>query len=284
MRRRSTAGPEPRKTRPRKAVTLKPGAPSKAVRRRSLSASGLQEQLDRRTQELTEALAQQAVTADVLKVISRRAFDLNAVWRTLVESACTLCDAPKGLIELLDGDVYRLVMQKGYGEAFERYLVENPLRAGSSSGTGRAAGTGVVSHIPDVLQDPDYRLTEGQRLGGYRANLAVPLLREQKVIGVFVLARPTPGPFTPRQIALVQTFADQAVIAIENVRLFDDVQKRTAELEDSLDQQTATSEVLQIVSKSPGDLQPVFEGMLANATRICNAKFGVLFLSEGNGF
>jgi class 3 adenylate cyclase len=167
----------------------------------------------------------------VLKVISRSTFDLNAVWRTLVESACTLCDAPQGLIELLDGDVYRLVMQKGYGEAFERYLVENPLRAGSASGTGRAAGTGVVSHIPDVLQDPDYRLTEGQRLGGYRANLAVPLLREQKVIGVFVLARPTPGPFTPRQIALVQTFADQAVIAIENTRLLRELRERTRQLE-----------------------------------------------------
>jgi class 3 adenylate cyclase len=167
----------------------------------------------------------------VLKVISRSTFDLNAVWRTLVESACMLCDAPQGLIEILDGDVYRLVMQKGYGEAFERYLVENPLRAGSASGTGRAAGTGVVSHIPDVLQDPDYRLTEGQRLGGYRANLAVPLLREQKVIGVFVLARPTPGPFTPRQIALVQTFADQAVIAIENTRLLRELRERTRQLE-----------------------------------------------------
>ena len=175
-------------------------------------------------------------------------------------------------------------MQKGYGEAFERYLVENPLRAGSSSGTGRAAGTGVVSHIPDVLQDSDYRLTEGQRLGGYRANLAVPLLREQKVIGVFVLARPTPGPFTPRQIALVQTFADQALIAIENVRLFDDVQKRTAELTEALDQQTATSEVLQVISSSPGDFEPVFATILEKATRICGANLAAFFLCEEDQF
>ena len=234
--------------------------------------------------ELRELLAQQTATADVLKVISRSAFDLNAVWRTLVELACTLCDAPQGLIELLDGGVYRLVMQKGYGEAFERYLVENPLRAGSSSGTGRAASTGVVSHIPDVLQDPGYRLTEGQRLGGYRANLAVPLLREQKVIGIFVLARPTPGPFTPRQIALVQTFADQAVIAIENVRLFDDVQKRTAELTEALDQQTATSEVLQVISSSPGDFEPVFATILEKATRICGANLAAFFLCEDDQF
>jgi two-component system, NtrC family, sensor kinase len=282
MRRRSPAGPEPAKTRRRKAVTLKHGNPSKAVRRRSFSTPGLQEQLDRRTQELTEALAQQAVTADVLKVISRRAFDLNAVWRTLVESACTLCDAPKGLIELLDGDVYRLVMQKGYGEPFERYLVENPLRAGSNTGTGRAASTGVVSHIPDVLQDPDYRLTEGQRLGGYRSNLAVPLLREQKVIGVFVLARPTPGPFTPRQIALVENFADHAVIAIENARLFDEVQAKTGELREALQQQTATAEVLKAISRSAFDLESVLTTLTVSAKSLCGAASGVIYRREGN--
>ena len=219
--------------------------------------------------ELRESLQQQTATADVLKVISRSAFDLNAVWRTLVESACTLCDAPQGLIELLDGNVYKLVMQKGYGEAFERYLIENPLRAGSSSGTGRAAGTGVVSHIPDVLEDPDYRLTEGQRLGGYRANLAVPLLREQKVIGVFVLARPTPGPFTPRQIALVQTFADQAVIAIENVRLLN-------ELRESLQQQTATADVLKVISRSAFDLKTVLDTLVEAAARLCEADQGTI--------
>src|ERR1700692_1329850 len=284
MRRRSTAGREPAKTPRRKAVTLKHGNAPKAVRRRSPPAAGLQEQLDRRTQELTEALAQQAVTADVLKVISRRAFDLNAVWRTLVESACTLCDAPKGLIELLDGDVYRLVMQKGYGEAFERYLVENPLRAGSTTGTGRAASTGVVSHIPCVLQDPGYWLTEGQRLAGYRSNLAVPLLREQKVIGVFVLARPTPSPFTPRQIALVETFADQAVIAIENVRLFSEVQAKTRDLSEALQQQTATADVLKIISRSAFNLDTVLETLISTATRLCNCgpKGGQIFRREGD--
>jgi GAF domain-containing protein len=236
-------------------------------------------ELRQRTDELSESLQQQTATADVLKVISRSAFDLNAVWRTLVESACTLCDAPQGLIELLDGDVYRLVMQKGYGEAFERYLVENPLRAGSPSGTGRAASTGVVSHIPDVLQDPDYRLTEGQRLGGYRANLAVPLLREQKVIGVFVLARPTPGPFTPRQIELVRTFADQAVIAIENVRLFDEVQARTKELAASLDELRALGEVSQAVN-STLDLETVLATIVAKAVQLSGTAAGAIYVFD----
>jgi GAF domain-containing protein len=186
-----------------------------------------------------------------------------------------------GLIELLDGDVFRMVMQKGYGEAFERYLLENPLRAGSSSGTGRAASTGEVSHIPDVLQDPHYLLSEAQRLGGYRSNLAVPLLRENKVIGVFVLCRPTPGPFTERQIELVKTFADQAVIAIENVRLFDEVQAKTRDLQESLAQQTATADVLKVISRSAFDLQAVLDALLASAVQLSGVRGGAIALREG---
>jgi two-component system, NtrC family, sensor kinase len=240
------------------------------------------DEVQAKTRDLEEALQQQTATAEVLKVISRSAFDLQAVWRTLVESASTLCEAPMGLIELLDGDVFRLAMQKGYGEAFERYLLETPLRAGSASGTGRAASTGEVSHIPDVLQDPDYLLSEAQRLAGYRSNLAVPLLRENKVIGVFVLGRPTPGPFTERQIELVKTFADQAVIAIENVRLFDEVQAKTRDLEEALQQQTATSNVLQVISRSAFDLQAVLTTLAESARDLCGASFVTLSLREGD--
>jgi signal transduction histidine kinase len=138
--------------------------------------------------------------------------------------------------------------------------------------------------IADVLADPEYRLQEIARIGGYRTMLGVPLLREGSPIGVLGLHRAAVRPFTDKQIELVETFADQAVIAIENVRLFDEVQARTRDLSESLEQQTATSEVLQVISSSPGELQPVFQAMLANATRICEAKFGVLLLCDSGGF
>jgi GAF domain-containing protein len=153
------------------------------------------------------------------------------------------------------------------------------LRAGSPSATGRAASTGVVSHIPDVLQDPDYLLTEAQRLAGYRANLAVPLLREQKVIGVFVLCRPTPGPFTPRQIEMVRTFADQAVIAIENVRLFDEVQARTKELAASLDELRALGEVSQAVN-STLELESVLSTIVGKAVQLSSTEAGAIYVFD----
>ena len=142
---------------------------------------------------------------------------------------------------------------------------------------GRALLEGRVVHSPDVLADPDFTYGDAQKLGGYRTVLGVPLLREGSPIGVIVLTRHEVRPFTDKQIELATTFADQAVIAIENVRLFDEVQARTAELSEALEQQTATSEVLQVISSSPGELEPVFEAMLENATRICEAKFGVLY-------
>jgi GAF domain-containing protein len=234
--------------------------------------------------ELRESLQQQTATADVLKVISRSTFDLQTVLNTLTESAARLCAADRGVIYQRDGDLYRLAANYGFSSEAAQYAVERPLRPGRGSVTGRVALEGRAIHIPDVLADSEYTLTDYQRVFGYRTALGVPLLREGETIGTFTLTRDEVNPFTEKQVELATTFADQAVIAIENVRLFDEVQARTRDLSESLEQQTATSEVLKIISSSPGELEPVFQAMLANATQICAANFGNLLLYEGEVF
>ena len=239
-------------------------------------------ELQARTRDLEEALQQQAATADVLKVISRSAFDLQAVLHTLVESAARLCDADQGTItRQKDGKFYR-AESFGHSPEFMNHVRDIPVVLDRGSASGRALLEGVVVHIPDVQADPEYTFNEAQRLGGYRACLGVPVLREGVPVGVLSLTRSEVRPFTDKQIELVKTFADQAAIAIENARLFDEVQAKTRDLEESLQQQTATSEVLQIISSSPSELAPVFEKMLENATRVCGAEFGSMTLVEGD--
>jgi len=232
--------------------------------------------------ELRQSLQQQTATADVLKVVSRSTFDLQTVLDTLTESAARLCAADRGVIFQRDGDLYRFGANYGYSREAEQYALEHPLRADRGSVIGRVALEGRASHIPDVLADPEYYATGYQKAFGYRTNLGVPLLREGATIGVFALTRDEVNSFTEKQIELVTTFADQAVIAIENARLFDEVQARTRDLAESLQQQTATADVLKVISSSPGELAPVFQAMLENATRICEAKIGILW-GFGNG-
>jgi GAF domain-containing protein len=253
----------------------------KAVLRRGLSIADLQEQLDHRTRELHESLQQQTATADVLKVVSRSTFDLQTVLATLVESAARLCAADNAALFQRDGAVYRLATTYGYSGDRAQYATEHPLRPGRDSMTGRVALEGKAVHIHDVLADPEYRQAGYQQAFGYRTNLGVPLLRDGTTIGVFALVRNEVNPFTEKQIELVTTFADQAVIAIENARLLSELRQRTTDLTESLEQQTATSEVLQVISNFPGDLQPVFASMLANAIRICDAQFGNIYRWDG---
>ena len=233
--------------------------------------------------ELRESLQQQTATADVLKVISRSTFELQTVFDTLVESAARLCEADMAAVVRQEGSAYRQVASYGFPADYKEFMKHHAIPMGRGSVTGRTILEGKVVHIPDVLADPDYKLADVSKFE-VRTLLGVPLLREGSPIGVIVLERKSVRPFTDSQIALVTTFADQAVIAIENVRLFDEVQTRTRDLSESLEQQTATSEVLQVISSSPGELEPVFQAMLENAVRICAATFGNLLLNEGDAF
>jgi GAF domain-containing protein len=234
--------------------------------------------------ELRESLQQQTATSDVLKVISRSTFDLETVLDTLVASAARLCEADSASIHRPQDESYPCVASHGYSREFQQYLRDHPIVAGRGSVVGRAMSDGKIVHVADVTADPDHALVEQRKVGGYHTVLAVPLMREGAAIGILRLTRNEVQPFTDKQIELVQTFADQAVIAIENVRLFDEVQARTRDLTESLEQQTATSEVLRVMSSSPGDLEPVFKAMLENAVRICEASFGNLLLYDGDVF
>jgi len=203
-------------------------------------------ELRERTDDLSESLQQQTATADVLKVISRSAFDLKSVLTTLTDSAKALCNAALGIICLRDGEVMRLQAESGCTLAFINFMNEHPIRPGRDTITGRVFMNGQPVHVPDVQLDPEYNFGNAPAIGEYRAVLAVPLMRDGAVEGVLLLGRPVPGPFSPRQIDLVQTFADQAVIAIENVRLFEEVQARTKELAASLEElRTAQDRLVQ---------------------------------------
>ena len=241
-------------------------------------------QLAEAREHLSEALEQQAATSEVLKVISRSAFDLQLVLDTLVESAVRLCDADHAWLFQRDGEFFHWVTSFGHASdvraQLRDYFKSRKVPVDRGSITGRAAMEAQAVHVPDVLADPEYTWSGAQKIGGYRAALGAPLLYKGTVVGVIFVAKTVPQPFTAKQIELVTTFADQAVIAIENTRLLNELRQRTGDLSELLEQQTAASQVLQVISSSTGELEPVFQAILASATRTCDAKFGLLYRIE----
>ena len=228
--------------------------------------------------ETKEALERQTSISEVLETIGRSAFDLQPVLDTVVERAARLCEADYGSISTLEGDLYRTKAYWGSSTVPQNYieLMREEARApGRGTLTGRTALEGRVIHIHDVLTDREYTASDMQQAGGYRTLLGVPLLRDREVIGVFALCRNDVKPFTERQIDLVRTFGDQAAIAIENVRLFN-------ETKESLERQTALAEILRVIADSPSDRQPVLDAVARSATRYCGAEDAVVFLVDGN--
>jgi two-component system, NtrC family, sensor kinase len=295
MKMRSRAGGEPIKRRRRKAPepTLR-NAPKAPALPNSFSAVE-ETKVARLTRELSEALEREAATSEVLQVVSGSQGDLQPVFQAMLKNAVRLCDASFGSLYRWDGDALHLIATHNTPPAFAEYRRHTPLRPGPTSASGRMVATKTAVHVADVTaerayierDDPSY--VAAVELGGSRTIMAVPMMKEDELIGAFLVSRREVRPFADKQIALVTNFAAQAVIAIENARLLnelrqrtDDLSHRTTELTEALEQQTATAEVLRVISSSPSDLQPVFASMLEKAVTICDAKFGNIYRWDGD--
>ena len=238
-------------------------------------------ELTERTQELTQTLEYQTATSEVLSVISRSPSDLQPVLDVIVEAAVRLCQADVADVRLLRDGLYHIAATTENEPTRVKTLVENPIVPGRTSVVGRVALERSTVHVADIHEDAEYNYAPGPNFPGMRAILGVPMLRDGAVIGVIVLFNSIVKPFSQKQIALVTTFANQALIAIENARLFEEVEARNRELKIALEQQTATSELLKVIGHSTFDIQPVFETLAENAVRLCEAERSFIFRFDG---
>ena len=232
----------------------------------------LMDELQVRTRELQEALEHQTAASNVLEIISKSPSDIRPVFDTIVETAARLCEAKRAFIYGFDGSILRVAASFNASRQLLDYVERNPIRPARHSAAARAALEQRTVHIADVRADPEYTFG-GAQVDPTGTVLAVPMLAGNRLVGAIVVYRLEVRPFTEKQVALLSTFADQAVIAIENVRLFEQVQARTTELEQALEQQTATGEILRMISTSPMNAQPVFAMIAKSAAELCKARF-----------